>query len=72
MTTMNITRGTYADGSFGLRGRRRGGHMTIWFCGEWLIDGQPGQEPGYMGSQSKPCVHSTRARARACARGRRH
>ena len=56
----------YADGSFGLRARAPGDLVRVWFCGVWLINGEPGPNPGYHGNTSGPCVHTTKRAAQRC------
>lgn len=63
MTTekTKITSLVCSDGSFGgLRARRPGGVMTVWFCHRGWRERN--------GWAQDPCAHASRAEARGCTR----
>ena len=61
--TKTITSGTFSDGSFGLRAKRNGDAMTVWFCGKTVRNVPNGP---YTNISPRPCAHRTRSEARAC------
>lgn len=68
-----IKSSTMGRGSFGVYPRGDDQVMTVWYCGAWVLNGQTlpmSQAPVYHGNSSGPCVHTTRAAARTCARRR--